>query len=291
MFSEIDALKSLRSKFKSKSGDVFLGIGDDCAAIKAGKNKLLLITTDSLVEDIHFSSSYFLPMEIARKSIAVSVSDIASMGGNPRFMLSTIGLPKCSKQELMDELLEGIESSCALYDIELIGGNITTSEKLLLDITVLGEINEDKIIKRRGSKAGDLVFVTGTLGDSALGLKILKSGNRSVSEIKPDSGSVSAEDVISTHKIPQARVEIGKKLSELNLATSMIDISDGLLIDLERITAEQGIGAKVYLDNIPLSDSYLELISDFEEDIFKLALTGVKIMNYYSHLPLNTEIS
>ena len=261
MFNEIDALKILRSRFKPKSRDLLLGIGDDCAAVRTGTNRVLLITTDSLVEDVHFKSSYYKPLEIAKKSVAVSISDIASMGGFPKFILSTIGLPKCSKQELMDELIEGLNDSCTFYGVELIGGNITGSEKLFLDITVIGEIEEDKIVKRSGSKPGELVFVTGTLGDSALGLKLIKSEKK-------------IEDVIRRHKIPEARVEMGKKLSEQGLATSMIDVSDGLLIDLERITTEQNLGAKIEVENIPLSGSYLKFIPDFEEDIFKLALTG-----------------
>ncbi|MGI9534713.1 MAG: thiamine-phosphate kinase [Thermodesulfobacteriota bacterium] len=272
MFNEIDALNTLKRKFKSRSEDIFLGIGDDCAAIKTGINKLMLISTDSLIEEIHFSRSYFKPLEIANKSIAVSISDIASMGGKPRFILSTIGLPKCSKQELMDELLDGIKSSCALYGVELIGGNITTSEKLFLDTTVLGEIDEHMVVKRSGSKPGDLVFVTGTLGDSALGLMLLKSEHHS--DLDHDPRSCGDKDLINSHKVPKARVEIGISLSEKNLASSMIDISDGFLIDLERITTEQNLGAKIFVGNIPLSDSYKNLISNFDDDIFKLALTG-----------------
>ena len=261
MFNEIDAIKSLKEKFRSTSSDVYLGIGDDCAAIKAGENKLLLISTDSLVEGVHFTTSYFKPLEIAEKSVAVSISDIASMGGSPRYILSTIGIPQCSEQEVVEELLEGIKSACSRYGVELIGGNITGSEKLFLDITAIGEIDEDKVVKRCGSRPGDLVFVTGNLGDSALGLKLLESGRK-------------GPDIVNCHKVPLARIEVGKKLAEGKLASSMIDISDGLIIDLERITVEHNLGARLYTENIPLSDNYRSLISEFEQDAFKLALTG-----------------
>ncbi len=271
MFNEIDFVKTLKEKFKTVPEEVFLGIGDDCAAIRVAENKLLLISTDSLVEDVHFSTSYFNPSEIAEKSIAVSISDIASMGGEPKFILSTIGFPKCLKpsltlnknQTLMDGLLHGITNSCDLYNVKLIGGNVTTSEKLFLDITVLGEVEECKIIRRSGAKVGDLVFVTGTLGDSSLGLKLLKHGD-----------GFESESIASAHKAPKPRIEIGRKLSELDLASSMIDVSDGLLIDLERITTCQGVGAEIYVQKIPLSDNYVKLISRFEDDIFKLSLTG-----------------
>ena len=269
MFNETDAIKSLKKLFSSASGDLKIGIGDDCAAIKKGENKLLLISTDTVMENVHFSKADFLPGEIAEKSVSVSVSDIASMGGKPKFILSTIGLPKCTESEFMDELLDGLNRSCNFYGIELIGGNMTTSERLFLDITVLGEIEEEKVVKRSGALAGHLIYVTGTLGDSALGLSILKSHKHK----SPDSDKY-INTVIERHKKPMARVEIGEKLSEMGLASAMIDISDGLIIDLERITLESDLGAKIEVENIPLSESYRQLIGEFEDDIYKLALTG-----------------
>lgn len=263
MFNETDVLKKLKNQFKTRSENIFIGIGDDCAAVRAEPDKLLLVSTDSLVEDVHFLKPYFKPEEIARKSIAVAVSDIAAMGGDPKFILSTIGFPKCSDTALMEGLLEGIKSCCKLYSVSLIGGNVTTSRKLFLNITVIGQIDEGQVITRSGAKVDDLVFVTGNLGDSALGLMILKSKDKT-----EDKAAVNA------HKNPKPRIEIGKKLAKLGLASSMIDISDGLLIDLERITTEQGLGAKIYTENIPLSPSYSDLISKFEQDPLKLAVTG-----------------
>ncbi len=263
MFNETDVLKKLKKQFKTSSENVFIGIGDDCAAVRSEPNKLLLISTDSLVEDVHFLRPYFTPEEIAKKSIAVSISDIAAMGGDPKFILSTIGFPKCSETALMEGLLQGMKSCCKLYNVNLIGGNVTTSRKLFLNITVIGHIDQDQVITRSGAKVDDLVFVTGSLGDSALGLMLLKSQDKTEDET-----------AINAHKNPKPRIQVGRKLAKLGLASSMIDISDGLLIDLERITTEQGLGAKIYTENIPLSSSYSALISKFEEDPFKLAVTG-----------------
>jgi len=263
MFNETDVLKELKERFKSSSEDVLIDIGDDCAAIRSGVNNLLLISTDSLVEDVHFLKPYFKPEEIAKKSVAVSISDIASMGGRPKFILSTIGFPKCSDRKLMNGLLQGIKGSCELYNVDLIGGNVTTSKKLFLNITVIGQIEKDRVVRRSGAEADDLVFVTGNLGDSALGLKVLQSEEK-----------IEDKSIINAHKDPQPRIEVGRELSGSGLASSMIDVSDGLLIDLERITTEQGVGAKIYTQNIPLSASYLSLISRFEEDPLKLAVTG-----------------
>lgn len=263
MFNETDVLKELKNQFKTTSESIFIGIGDDCAAVRSQPNKLLLISTDSLVEDVHFLRSYFKPEEIAKKSIAVSISDIAAMGGDPKFILSTIGFPKCSETALMEGLLQGIKSCCKLYNVSLIGGNVTTSRKLFLNITVIGQIEQDRVITRSGAKVDDLVFVTGNLGDSALGLMVLKSKDKT-----------EGESAINAHKNPKPRIEVGRKLAELGLASSMIDISDGLLIDLERITTEQGLGANIYTEKIPLSAFYSDLISKFEKDPLKLAITG-----------------
>ncbi len=263
MFNETDVLKELKERFRPSSEDVLIGIGDDCAAIRSDANDLLLISTDSLVEDVHFLKPYFKPEEIAKRSVAVSISDIASMGGRPRFILSTIGFPKCSDRNLVDGLLKGIENSCELYNVDLIGGNVTSSKELFLNITIIGQTEKDRVVRRSGAKAEDLVFVTGNLGDSALGLKVLRSEEK-----------IEDRTVINAHKDPRPRIKVGRELSRSGLASSMIDVSDGLLIDLERITTEQGVGAEIYAENVPLSASYLSLISRFEKDPLRLALTG-----------------
>ena len=261
MFNELDVLKDLKSRFKSSSDKIALGIGDDCAAVKSSSG-LTLYSSDTVVEGIHFSTSYMTCREIAIKAVSAAVSDIAAMGGSPNYFLSTIGIPKCTPQNQIDGLLDGFQNSSRLYGIELIGGNLTASEKLFIDITVIGEVDKDKIVKRSGASEGDLLFVTGTLGDSAKGLELLRSEN-----------GIRDPYLESRHKDPRARIKAGKLLGDNQIASSMIDISDGFLLDLERITVEYGLGADIYLERLPVSEKYIELQKSTEVPL-SLALSG-----------------
>jgi len=262
MFNELSVLRQLKNRFKANSSDLVLGIGDDCAAVRAGGGILTLYSSDTLVEGVHFSTSYMTHREISKKAVSVSVSDIAAMGGKPKYFLSTVGFPKCTQENFIDKLLDGFEESSRIYGIELIGGNITSSDKLFIDITVIGEVEEDKIVRRSGASVGDLLFVTGTLGDSAKGLEILSSGNG-----EKDS------HLEHRHKNPVARIETGRILGNLGIATSMIDISDGFLIDLERITLEHGLGAEIFTDKIPLSKKFADIFQSSKEALL-FALSG-----------------
>ena len=261
MFNELTVIRDLKSRFKSRSDNVILGIGDDCAAVKPGSG-LMLYSTDTVTEGIHFLTSYMTCREIAAKSVSAAVSDIAAMGGTPLYFLSTLGIPKCFPQNNIDELLEGFGDSSELYGIELVGGNISGSDKLFIDITVIGEVEKDMLVSRKGASEGDTLFVTGTLGDSSMGLELLKTGKGA------DDGYLE-----NSHKQPQARTDTGKMLAENYAVSSMIDISDGFLIDLERITLEKGLGADIYLERLPLSDQYVERKDQFKEPL-SFALSG-----------------
>ena len=261
MFNELTVIRDLKSRFKSRSDNVILGIGDDCAAVKPGSG-IMLYSTDTLTEGIHFLTSYMTFREIASKSVSTAVSDIAAMGGTPLYFLSTLGIPKCFPQNHTNELLAGFEESSGLYGIELIGGNISGSEKLFIDITIIGEVDKDRLVSRKGAADGDILFVTGTLGDSAMGLELLKTGK-----------GTSDGFLENRHKQPTARTGAGKLLADNFTVSSMIDISDGFLIDLERITLESGLGADVYLDRLPLSEQYRERKSLFNEPL-SFALSG-----------------
>lgn len=261
MFNEISVLKELKSRFIPHSDKLAIGIGDDCAAVLNG-NILTLYSSDTVVEGIHFLTSYMSYSEISKKAVSASVSDIAAMGGAPDYFLSTIGLPKCTPQNLVDKLLDGFDEASRQYGIELIGGNITTSEKLFIDITVIGNVDKDKVIKRSGASAGDLLFVTGTLGDSAKGLNLLKAGNGEKEDY-----------LVNRHKDPAARTDTGKFIGDYEIASAMIDISDGFLIDLERITKDYGKGADIFLDKLPLSKNFKEIEYSAEE-LHNYALSG-----------------
>ena len=264
MLSEVNALELIRNRFsKLNSKDVFLGIGDDCAAFEIFGSNLIITSTDSMVEDVHFNTDLISPAVLALKSVSVSISDIAAMGGIPKFFLSTIGFTNSTDEEFISNFLDGFNEACELYKIDLIGGNITSSEKFFVDITVIGEVEKDFIVRRSGAEAGDLIFITGTPGDSATGLKLLQNGLENQFEY-----------LIERHLSPTPRLIAGRKLAEAKTINSMIDVSDGLLIDLERITVDYGLGAEVFLEKIPVSPEYENWNEKNSESKFELALTG-----------------
>jgi thiamine-monophosphate kinase len=264
MIDELSALERIRARFQKVSNSVFLGIGDDTAAVKVHPERLLLATTDSQVEDVHFIKKLISATDLARRSVAVSVSDIGAMGGIAKYFLASMGLSSQEDEAFLEELMDGFESGAKEFGLELVGGNLSSSNKIFIDITVLGEVEPQLIVKRNGAKPGDFLYVSGTLGDSALGHKLLASSKIAESD----------EYLIMRHKRPQPRLNLGRELAKKTLVSSMIDISDGLMLDLERISIRQGLGATIYVDRIPLSSNYKERISDFSRDIYSIALSG-----------------
>ena len=264
MIDELSALERIRARFEKVSKGVVLGVGDDSAAVKIHPERLLLATTDSQVEDVHFIKKLLSATELARRSVAVSVSDICAMGGMAKFFLASMGFSSQEDEAFLEGLMDGFESGAKEFGLELIGGNLSSSNKIFIDITVLGEVEPLLIVKRHGAKPGDFLYVSGSLGDSALGQKLLVS--RKIAE--------SDEYLIMRHKRPQPRIDLGRELARKRLASAMIDISDGLMLDLERISIKQGLGATVYIDRIPLSPNYKTRIADFSKDPYSIAISG-----------------
>ncbi|MER3447134.1 MAG: thiamine-phosphate kinase [Candidatus Dadabacteria bacterium] len=264
MIDELSIIRSIRERFKRVSKCISLGIGDDAAAVRINPECLLLVTTDSHVEGVHFLKGVISAEDIGRRAVAVSVSDIGAMGGIPRFFLSSLGFPRQEDEGFLKGIMDGFKRAEDEFNLALIGGNLSASEKLFLDITVLGEVEPHIMVKRTGARPGDIIYVSGTVGDSALGLRILKRGEKNERE----------GYLVSRHVSPQPRLSLGREIARMGLPTSMIDISDGLILDLERITVEHGLGADIYVEHIPLSPNYKNRISDFVQDPYELALSG-----------------
>lgn len=261
---ETDTLRFLAERFASAGDGVVLGIGDDSAVLDLGDGARLVVSTDALVQDVHFRSESMTPRQVGKKAVCVSLSDIAAMGAVPRFVLCSAGYPRGTPDGFAEEMSEGVGEGCAEFGVRLVGGNISESRTVFVSMTALGEVSEGETVTRSGASPGDDVYATGTLGDSALGLAILSGEER----------PAGYEGPVSRHIEPVPRLSAGRLLGLRKLASSMIDVSDGLFADLGRITSDRGLGADVGLGDIPLSPGFLDLSSGFCGDGMRLAVSG-----------------
>ena len=246
----------------ASNASVIVGIGDDAAALEPTAGQLSLVTSDMLVEGVHFDLALCDPLTLGRKSLAVNLSDLAAMGAKPRYFLLSLAIPATLPLEFIDGFIAGLLQRADQFGVILVGGDTCSSKGgLVISVTAMGEQLPDRVLRRNGAHAGDLIFVTGTLGDSALGLELLRAGER---------GGLAVE----RHLDPEPRVAAGIAMAEAGLATAMIDVSDGLLADLGHILRLSGVGARVELGNVPLSSVFKENISRFSVDPFPLALGG-----------------
>lgn len=236
-----------------------LGIGDDAAALLPTPGNLTLITSDMLLEGVHFDLAFCDPQSLGRKSLAVNLSDLAAMGAQPRQFLLSIALPAEIPLEFVDGFMAGVLEQAERFGVTLVGGDTCASKGgLAISITALGEQRPERIVKRSGARAGDLIYLSGTVGDAAAGLGELRDGVR--------QGFLVARQLD-----PQPRVAAGVALAEAGLASAMIDVSDGVLADLTHICELSGVGARVAVAGLPLSDEYRAACG---ADPFALALSG-----------------
>jgi thiamine-monophosphate kinase len=249
------------SKIADKGPGVVRGIGDDAAVLAPSAGQVLLVTTDLLLEGVHFQLEFTDPYRLGRKALAVNLSDIAACGGRPTAFLVSLAVPPETEVASVQALYKGMMEQAHLYDVSLIGGDTSKGKELMISITLIGEVEERNCVYRNGAKLGDRIFVTGTLGDSALGLKMLKSG-------------VKKGYLIERHRNPTPRLKEGGAIAQQGLATAMIDISDGLIADLGHILEASGVGAHIYLPQLPLSAPYLKHVTPYYKNPYLLALAG-----------------
>jgi len=215
-----------------------------------------------LAQGVHFDLAWSDPVTLGRKSLAVNLSDIAAMGGIPRYALLSLAIPQELPLEFMENFMSGFLEQAERYGVSLIGGDTSASQTgLVINVTLLGEQYPDRISKRSGAGGGDLVCVSGTPGDSALGLDLLKRGTFSGESLK-------------RHLDPVPRVELGIALAEGRIPTAMIDISDGLYADLGHILESSSKGAKICIDDIPLSDNFKKNVAKNSQDYLRFPLSG-----------------
>jgi len=257
-----------------------LGIGDDCAVLRPTAGRDLLVTTDVLVEQVDFTQEATSPFRLGRKAMAASLSDIAAMGGRPCAALVTLALRQDLETEFIDELYRGLQHEGSKHGVEIIGGDISASSTLMIGVTVLGEAESRRAVTRAGAKPGERVWVTGRLGGSAAGLAALQAGfrlrNDQVEGPLEATGELAEaiREALERHLCPSPRIREGLALAAAGIASSMIDVSDGLAADVAKLCRESGVSTRIREDRIPV-DPVASIIGDLlGQDAMAMALGG-----------------
>ena len=219
------------------------GIGDDAALFKPKTGHETILTCDWFLEGTHFLRDMHPPDAVGWKCLARAVSDVAAMGGMPRCFLLSLALPESQTGPWLDLFLGGLRRASRRFQCVLAGGDITRRQEIVLNVTVVGEVRSGHAVLRLGARAGDVLYVSGRLGEAELGLQLLRQHRRIVTEKNP---------LIRKHLYPEPRVALGEWLAKRGLATAMMDLSDGLSSDLPRLCAASGVGARVESAKIPL---------------------------------------
>lgn len=237
----------IRSRSAGGDRDLLYGIGDDCAVLRRGGGLVELVTTDALIEGVHFDSAWHPPRLLGRKAAAVNLSDIAAMGGTPRYAFLSLGLPGDYETGWLTEFMTGFLEKLAEFGTHLVGGDTVRSPQgTVLSVTVLGEAIESEVLLRSTARVGDLVLVSGPLGEAAAGLELSRRGHY----FTPASPWVR---LLAAHLDPQPEIALGRVLAGSGLVSALMDLSDGLATDLANLCRESGMGAEVDNAALPIS--------------------------------------
>ncbi len=273
---EFGLIDSLTRDFKVKNDSTVRGVGDDCAVLDYG-NKKTLVTTDLLLEGIHFDLTYTPLKHLGYKAVAVNLSDIYAMNGTPRQITVSLGISKRFTVEHINQLYSGIYAACDKYGIDLVGGDTSASVTgLLISITCIGEANEDEIVYRNGAHDTDLVCVSGDLGAAYMGLQLLERervASEGQKDFQPDFAG--REYLLERQIKPEPRADVIAELRELGIKpTAMMDISDGLSSELLHICKQSKVGCRVYEDRIPIDYQTAVMAEELNMNLVTAAMNG-----------------
>jgi thiamine-monophosphate kinase len=273
---EFGLINRIQSKFLAQQVNTVKGIGDDAAVIDSG-DFYTLVTTDMLVEGIHFDLSYTPLKHLGYKAVAVNISDIAAMNGIPKHITVSMAVSSRFSVEAIDEIYEGIQLACEAYNIDLVGGDTSGSRSgLILSITALGTVEKDKVTYRKGAKPNDVLCVTGDLAAAYLGLQALEREKQVYLENPHMQPELSKNEYAVGRQLkPEARMDIIYDLREKGVVpTSMIDISDGLASEVLHLCQQSGVGMRVFEENLPIENETMLTATEMNLSPITAALNG-----------------
>lgn len=267
--TEDELIRAITRLLSESERGVVVGIGDDAAVVERGAGQLVL-TTDLLVEGVHFQRGSISARDLGAKAITVNISDIAAMAASPRYALSAIAVPDDVDSPWVMELLGGMRDACAGYALNLVGGDTNRSAVVMVSVAVVGEVAPGRAVTRSGARAGDRLVVTGSLGAAAGGLALSRmQPSRAAEAIAEEWG----RDLLEALERPVARVGEAQILARAG-ASAMIDLSDGLALDLSRLCVASGVGARVLMETVPIAEALRRGASRLGVDALGAALSG-----------------
>lgn len=278
----VKQIQKLANQHLSKTERIFLQIGDDAAALTPNPDKLTLISTDALVEGVHFDLKYVCPEDLGWKALAVNLSDIAAMGGNPIGFTTSIAIPPVKSGTFLTRMYKGMLELARTSKTVLLGGDTSSSSgPVFLDITILGDVKPTEILTRKGAQPGDKIFVTGELGVSAVGLELLRRGIKRSSTVA---------HFVKHHLRPQPRNQIGRWLAKNHCASALLDLSDGLSTDLSHLCKASNVGAVINSEKIPLPIVNSKIRSLVSRPLLDYGLNGGEDYELLFSVPARKEI-
>ena len=285
---EFGLISHLTKNFEISQLSTLKGIGDD-AAVLDFKDKKIVVSTDLLVEGVHFDLAYMPLKHLGYKAVVVNLSDIAAMNAKPTQITVSIAVSNRFPLEAMEELFGGIALAAKVYNIDVIGGDTTSSQKgLIISITAIGEANEDEIVYRNNAKENDLLVVSGDLGSAYMGLQVLER-EKQVFQVNPNNQpDLDAYTYLIERQLkPEARTDIKELLEKLEVKpTAMIDISDGLSSELLHICKQSNVGCNLFEEKIPVDPQFIDVCEEFNIDSTTIALNGGEDYELLFTIPL-----
>jgi thiamine-monophosphate kinase len=280
-FSEDELVETIRKILSGDAPGVRLGPGDDAALVEFGPH-LGVLTADMLVEDVHFDLGMVSPRDLGYKAVVSNLSDVAAMGGSPRYALVSLALPPDIEAAWVVELYGGVREAADEHGVAVVGGDLSRSGLVVVSVALTGEVAAGGAVTRSGARPGDHVVVTGTLGAAAGGLRLSQA---EPGEARATAGTDWARALLAAYHRPVARVAEGETLARSG-ATAMMDVSDGLAMDLFRLCRESGVGAAIRLTDVPVAPDLWELVRVVPDvDPHVMALAGGEDFELLATLP------